>query len=39
MDITREHIDELNAIVKVSITKEDYTQKSRYYLKRLQEKG
>ena len=27
MNITREQIDELNAIVKVSITKEDYTQK------------
>ena len=27
MDITREHIDELNAIVKVSIKREDYTGK------------
>lgn len=27
MDVTREHIDELNAIVKVAITKEDYSKK------------
>lgn len=27
MNITREHIDELNAIVKVAITKEDYSDK------------
>lgn len=27
MDITREHIDELNAIVKVAITKDDYGDK------------
>ncbi|MCB0374421.1 MAG: trigger factor [Sinomicrobium sp.] len=27
MNITREHIDDLNAILKVSITREDYTEK------------
>ncbi len=27
MDITREHIDELNAVVKVAITKDDYSDK------------
>src|SRR5690606_819661 len=27
MDITREHIDELNAIVKVAISKDDYSDK------------
>ncbi|NER12586.1 trigger factor [Leptobacterium flavescens] len=27
MDITREHIDDLNAIVKVAITKDDYKEK------------
>ncbi len=39
MDITREHIDELNAVVKVAITKEDYADKVDTILKDYRKKA
>ncbi|WP_340065491.1 trigger factor [Ascidiimonas aurantiaca] len=39
MDITREHIDDLNAIVKVAISKEDYSDKVDEILKDYRKKA